>query len=266
MEINYYSSEPEKIDFNISEFTTKIEVMQRIEELFANKNQLSFLLKQPIDKELSIPGILKIVMNQKHLSTNVDIYLANDKSIEMIKKHFPSDLNLKKTLSINGIELIITTGDITEHQSEAIVNASNPSLVLGSGVSGAMNIKAGNGLQAEMHKIARQQEIQNGDAVITASYDMQHTKYIIHSACVEGSKDTIVLSVANALELCDERGIKNVAFPALGTGAGSMGMEDFTKIFLEEVKAYSQQNKKSLEQISLVLWSEEYYQTVISVL
>jgi O-acetyl-ADP-ribose deacetylase (regulator of RNase III) len=49
--------------------------------------------------------------------------------------------------------LELVKGDITEMQTEAIVNAANARLVLGGGVAGAIRTKGGPQIQQECNKI-----------------------------------------------------------------------------------------------------------------
>ncbi len=74
--------------------------------------------------------------------------------------------------------IIIKQGDITDMEVEAIVNAANTELVLGSGVAGAIRKKGGDTIQEECDNIGR---IPLGQAVITGAGKLK-SKYIIHAA------------------------------------------------------------------------------------
>ena len=54
---------------------------------------------------------------------------------------------------MNGTTLELIEGDITELEVEAVVNAANEKLVLGSGVAGAIQEKGGPTIQAECKRI-----------------------------------------------------------------------------------------------------------------
>ena len=45
--------------------------------------------------------------------------------------------------TINGKQLVLVQGDITEMDTDAIVNAANKDLILGAGVAGAIRTKGG---------------------------------------------------------------------------------------------------------------------------
>ena len=84
--------------------------------------------------------------------------------------------------------LELTEGDITEMQTDAIVNAANEQLVLGGGVAGAIRKKGGPEIQKECYKIGGTFV---GGAVITTGGNLK-AKYVIHAVgprMGEGNED-----------------------------------------------------------------------------
>ena len=67
----------------------------------------------------------------------------------------------------------IMDGDITEQDTDAIVNAANTALVLGAGVAGAIRTKGGPSIQAECNQIGGTYV---GGAVITGADAVQSGK------------------------------------------------------------------------------------------
>ena len=55
--------------------------------------------------------------------------------------------------TINGKQLVLVQGDITEMDTDAIVNAANKNLILGAGVAGAIRTKGGATIQEECNRI-----------------------------------------------------------------------------------------------------------------
>jgi len=49
---------------------------------------------------------------------------------------------------LNGVTVELVQGDITDLDTEAIVNAANSQLILGAGVAGAIRAKGGPSIQA----------------------------------------------------------------------------------------------------------------------
>src|SRR6201998_2141102 len=130
--------------------------------------------------------------------------------------------------------IIIRQGDLTEMDTDAIVNAANNELVLGAGVAGAIRRKGGEAIQRECDAIG---SIPLGYAAITSAGKLK-AKYVIHAASMGlGSlttAETLRHSAAHALRLAAERGLKTIAFPAVGTGIAGFPMKECAEIMLEE--------------------------------
>ena len=77
-------------------------------------------------------------------------------------------------LEIAGRMLELTEGDITEMDTDAIVNAANTALQLGAGVAGAIRRKGGPAIQRECNQIGH---CPVGGAAITTGGDL-NTKHV----------------------------------------------------------------------------------------
>jgi len=82
---------------------------------------------------------------------------------------------MKKSIGNHVLELL--DGDITEMDTDAIVNAANAQLVLGGGVAGAIRRKGGPAIQAECDRIGGTFV---GGAVITTAGDLK-ARHVIHA-------------------------------------------------------------------------------------
>ena len=112
--------------------------------------------------------------------------------------------------------------DITNMEVDAIVNAANTELKMGSGVCGAIFKKAGpKQMQAACDKLA---PIKTGEAVITPGFDLP-AKYVIHTAGPvyrrydpEGSERLLRSAYTQSLKLAVENNLESIAFPLISSG------------------------------------------------
>lgn len=152
--------------------------------------------------------------------------------------------------------IIIQQGDLTEMDVDAIVNAANNDLVLGAGVAGAIYRKGGEVIQKECDEIG---SIPVGYAAITSGGKLK-ARYVIHAASMGlgGSRTTaksLKTSTAHSLRIAAERGLKSIAFPAIGTGVSGFPMEECAEIMLREA-AQHLRGETSLETVYFVLFDE----------
>jgi O-acetyl-ADP-ribose deacetylase len=151
--------------------------------------------------------------------------------------------------------IVIQQGDLTEMDTDAIVNAANNDLVLGAGVAGAIRRKGGDAIQRECDAIG---SIPLGYAAITSGGKLK-AKYVIHAASMGlGSlttPETLRGSTAHALRLAAERGLKTIAFPAIGTGVAGFPMKDCAEIMLQEAAEHLRDGS-SLETVYFVLFDQ----------
>jgi O-acetyl-ADP-ribose deacetylase (regulator of RNase III) len=114
------------------------------------------------------------------------------------------------------IELV--QGDITELNTDAIVNAANSQLQHGGGVAWAIANKGGPSIQRESDKL---RYCPVGNAVITTAGTLK-AKYVIHAVgprMGEGDEDAKLKNATlSALKLADKHKLKSIAFPAISTG------------------------------------------------
>ena len=153
-----------------------------------------------------------------------------------------------------GIEIM--QGDITEADTEAIVNAANNDLELGGGVAGAIRRKGGPAIQEECNQIGR---VPIGEAAITGGGKLK-AKYVIHAASMQlGGRTTaesLEASTRNSLRRAEEKKVKSIAFPAIGTGIAGFDTQRCAEIMLRIAAAHLK-GKTSLERIVFVLFDRE---------
>ena len=123
-------------------------------------------------------------------------------------------------VKINKATLEIVEGDITQQDTEAIVNAANEQLRVGGGVDGAINRAGGPKIQEEARKIGY---CPTGQAVITTGGNLK-ARYVIHTVGPiyrngqAGEAALLASCYRESLKLASARGIKSLSFPSISTG------------------------------------------------
>lgn len=132
--------------------------------------------------------------------------------------------------------IALRQGDLTEAPVDAIVNAANNDLILGGGVAGAIRARGGPSIQAECDRLG---PIPIGEAAITGAGALR-ARYVIHAASMRlGGRTTETAlreATRNSLRRAAERGLKSIAFPAIGTGIAGFPIERCAAVMLEEIR------------------------------
>ena len=159
-------------------------------------------------------------------------------------------------VKINKTILELTQGDITDLDTDAIVNAANTALQLGGGVAGAIRRKGGPKIQEECNKIGGTHV---GGAVITTGGNLK-AKYVIHAVGpVHGEEhedEKLKDATLNSLSLADENNLKSIAFPAISTGIFGVPKDRCATIMLSTTIAYLEGPTK-LEKVVYCLYDQD---------
>jgi O-acetyl-ADP-ribose deacetylase (regulator of RNase III) len=179
-----------------------------------------------------------------------------------------------QTMSENNCEfqigmakLRLVQGDITEMETDAIVNAANPSLMGGGGVDGAIHRKGGPKILEECKRIRASEwpnGLPTGKAVITTGGNLK-AKYVIHTVGPvwqggkSGEAELLAEAYRNSLKLAASKGLKTIAFPSISTGAYGYPVEKASRIALSTVKEFLEKEDK-LEEVTLVLFTKHDFE------
>lgn len=164
------------------------------------------------------------------------------------------------SIQMNGTQLELLEADITDLEVDALVNAANEDLQLGTGVAGAIRKKGGESIQEECDRIG---STPVGTAVMTGAGDLK-AKQVIHAVgpkMGEGDEDRKLASaVRSALALADRNGLRSLALPAISTGNFGFPLDRCARIMLTEIHRYLQGGTK-LEQVAVCLYDQDAFQT-----
>ena len=163
---------------------------------------------------------------------------------------------------IDKARVLLIQGDITEMDTDAIVNAANPSLMGGGGVDGAIHRKGGPRILEECKRIRATEwpnGLPTGKAVITTGGNLK-AKYVIHTVGPvwrggnSGEPELLAEAYRNSLRLSVSKGLKTVAFPSISTGAYRYPIEKACKVALATVKEFLEKEDK-LDKVVFVLFT-----------
>ena len=137
------------------------------------------------------------------------------------------------------IELAKT--DITRMRVDAIVNAANEALQLGSGVAGAIRLHGGPTIQEECDQIGT---CAVGQAVVTKAGKLS-AKWIIHAVGpvwkggTYGEEMLLASAVLQALRRGEDIGAASVAIPAISTGVFGFPLELAAEITVAAARSFA---------------------------
>ena len=145
---------------------------------------------------------------------------------------------------IGRLQLTVVLGDITEQATDAVVNAANNHLWMGSGVAGAIKARGGAVIEREAMQLG---PIEPGQAVTTSAGRLR-ARYCIHAAAMgqdlATNPDLVTKATRSALAEATRLGLNSVAFPALGTGVGGFPAEACARLMFAVTLAHARANPK----------------------
>lgn len=174
---------------------------------------------------------------------------------------------MKTKAQINQTVIELVKGDITQQNTDAIVNAANSSLLGGGGVDGAIHRAAGPELLAETRNLGG---CPTGDAKISKGYRLK-ARYVIHAVGpVYSRRDSSVTALLESaykrsLEVAAKHRIETLAFPSISTGAYGYPVEEAAPIALKTVCDFAQTHPQ-LKQVRFVLFDEQTLKIFINTL
>ena len=153
------------------------------------------------------------------------------------------------------MKIKIYNGDITEAETEAIVNAANNHLWMGAGVAGAIKRRGGQEIQDEAVALG---PIEIGKAVATGAGKLPH-KFVIHAAGMgqdlQTDEEKVYRSTLASLNVARELNLKSVAFPAIGTGVGGLSISDCARCMKKAVDEFKT-DPGTVDEIHFVIFGE----------
>lgn len=163
--------------------------------------------------------------------------------------------------------LQILVGDITSNNilegHDAIVNATNPAMMHGGGVCGAIFDKAGSTLLSDYIKNNFSTNMVVGEMRITPGFKIgmdiifaQGPKYYECDNPIDELKKTYL----NLLDTIKNSNYKNVLLPSLGTGIYGYKHEDVGKMVVDTINEYIKDTDINIDLVLYFEKDKKYYE------
>ncbi len=139
--------------------------------------------------------------------------------------------------------------DITQVDADAFVYHAQGDLVLGTGFGNAIAQRGGPSIQAELNELG---PCQTCDAVITKAGNLK-ASHIIHAVGPRfreaNIEEKVRRTIANAMKVAEENGVRTLAVPALGRGFYGVPLPVSAKNTVAGVLNYLRQVRSGLSEV-----------------
>ena len=174
--------------------------------------------------------------------------------------------------TINQVKLSIIRGDITQQDTEAIVNAANPGLMGGGGVDGAIHRVGGPSILEECKQIvSRQGRLPTGKAVITSGGNLK-ARYVIHTVGPiwyggsQNEAELLASAYQESLKVAAENHLSSISFPSISTGAYGYPVDAAAKVAIRAVSLFLREKVTSIRRVVFVLFDSATFTAYSSAL
>ncbi|KAK9536862.1 hypothetical protein VZT92_006615 [Zoarces viviparus] len=141
-----------------------------------------------------------------------------------------------------GQKLKVVQADLSIVDSEAVVHPTNSSLYTGGEVGSALEKKGGKEFTEALSELKKKNgPLEVAGAVLTAGFGLP-AKYVIHCNSPGWGSDKceemLDKTVKNCLALADEKKLKSVAFPSIGSGRNGFPKQTAAQLILKAISTY----------------------------
>ena len=173
---------------------------------------------------------------------------------------------IKKKFKIQNTIIELVLSDITDMDTDVIVNAANSSLMGGGGVDGAIHNKGGSLILEECKKIRETnypQGLPTGEAVITSGGKLK-TRFVIHTVGPvwnggnHNEPQLLRKSYYSSLALASRKGLSSISFPSISTGTYNYPIKEASIIALKTIKDFVIKNSE-IHKVVMVLFSKKTF-------
>jgi O-acetyl-ADP-ribose deacetylase (regulator of RNase III) len=153
----------------------------------------------------------------------------------------------------------VERGDISLIEVDAVVNAANTTLAMGTGVAGALKKRGGVVIEEEAMRLG---PVDVGEAVLTTAGNLPAT-HVIHAAVMgpdlKTDPDTIGKTTRAVLALAVKHRLTSLALPALGTGVGHVPPPLSAEAMVDAVVSHLKAGDTTLKRILFVVYQDDAF-------
>jgi O-acetyl-ADP-ribose deacetylase (regulator of RNase III) len=169
-------------------------------------------------------------------------------------------------VKIGQATVAVERGDISLMDVDAVVNAANTTLAMGTGVAGALKKRGGVVIEEEAMRLG---PVDVGEAVLTTAGNLVAT-HVIHAAVMgpdlKTDPETIGKTTRAVLALAVKHRLTSLALPALGTGVGHVAPALSADAMLDAVITHLKAGASSLKRVVFVLYQDDAHRAFIDTL
>ncbi|MCE9545021.1 MAG: macro domain-containing protein [Planctomycetia bacterium] len=141
------------------------------------------------------------------------------------------------------MNIVVKVGDVLDEAADVLISSANPQLNMSGGVNGAILLRGGESIQAELRSHLAQWGkpiVQPGTIVCTGPGPLA-VKHILHAVAVDvfygSSVELVERTIEAALERARQLDAISVTMPTLATGYGPLSAEQFAEALARAARA-----------------------------
>ena len=178
----------------------------------------------------------------------------------------PQSGDMSEVFQTGNITVKVACGDITNDDSDVIVNTTLPELQLASGaVSKAISQKAGPSMQQDCNMYIKQyKQLEEGKVCITQATGQLKCIKVFHVVAPSRKKATALnLTVTACLKEAECNKAQSIAFPAIGTGGLSYTPKNAAQGMCEAIIEFALTKPVFLQQVKIVVFQKDMHQIFV---
>ena len=165
---------------------------------------------------------------------------------------------VSEQVKIKNSTLGLVRGDVTLLEVDAFVFYAAHDLALGSGYGTMISIRGGPSVQKELDELG---SLEATGVVVTGAGNLK-AEYIIHAVGPrfneEDLEGKLKTTMVNVLKAAEEKGVKRLAFPPMGTGFYMIPLDMCVRVMIDTIKSHLEGETSMEEVIICAMDSREY--------